>query len=70
MILTALLLVIAQNPAQDPRYERLAPDTRARVVTYGRAGTAQFHRPAVSVRIGVKPQIDTTPFTRGSSAAV
>ena len=32
MILTALLLVIAQNPAQDPRYERLAPDTRARVV--------------------------------------
>jgi hypothetical protein len=32
MILTALLLVIAQNPAQDPRYERLDPDTRARVV--------------------------------------
>jgi hypothetical protein len=32
MILTALLLVLAQNPAQDPRYERLDPDTRARVV--------------------------------------
>jgi hypothetical protein len=32
MILTALLLVIAQNPAQDPRYERLDPDTRGRVV--------------------------------------
>jgi len=32
MILTALLLVIAQNPAQDPRYERLDPDTHARVV--------------------------------------
>ncbi|HEV2672168.1 MAG TPA: hypothetical protein VGU74_13820 [Gemmatimonadales bacterium] len=32
MILTALLLVIAQNPAQDPRYERLDPETRARVV--------------------------------------
>lgn len=32
MILMALLLVIAQNPAQDPRYERLDPDTRARVV--------------------------------------
>ena len=32
MILTALLLVVAQNPAQDPRYERLDPDTRARVV--------------------------------------
>ncbi len=33
MILTALLLVIAQNPAQDPRYERLDPETRGRVVT-------------------------------------
>lgn len=33
MILTALLLVLAQNPAQDPRYERLDPDTRARVIT-------------------------------------
>lgn len=33
MILTALLLVIAQNPAQDPRYERLDPDTRARVIS-------------------------------------
>ena len=32
MILMALLLVVAQNPAQDPRYERLDPDTRARVV--------------------------------------
>ena len=32
MIFTALLLVVAQNPAQDPRYERLDPDTRARVV--------------------------------------
>lgn len=32
MILTALLLVVAQNPAQDARYERLDPDTRARVV--------------------------------------
>ncbi|MGH8622788.1 MAG: hypothetical protein ACRET3_11660 [Burkholderiales bacterium] len=32
MILTALVLVIAQNPALDPRYERLDPDTRARVV--------------------------------------
>jgi hypothetical protein len=32
MILTVLLLVIAQNPAQDPRYDRLDPDTRARVV--------------------------------------
>ena len=32
MILTALLLVVAQNPAQDPRYDRLDPDTRARVV--------------------------------------
>ena len=32
MILTALLLVVAQNPAQDARYDRLDPDTRARVV--------------------------------------
>lgn len=32
MIVTALLLVIVQNPAQDPRYDRLDPDTRARVV--------------------------------------
>ena len=31
MMLTALLLVVVQNPAQDPRYERLDPDTRARV---------------------------------------
>jgi len=32
MILAALLLAIAQNPTQDPRYGRLDPDTRARVV--------------------------------------
>jgi hypothetical protein len=32
VILTALLFVVAQNPAQDPRYDRLDPDTRARVV--------------------------------------
>jgi|SRR5262245_6858148 len=32
MILTALLLVVAQTPAQDPRYERLNPDTRGRVI--------------------------------------
>jgi len=32
MILTALLLIVAQAPAQDPRYERLDPETRARVV--------------------------------------
>ena len=32
MMLTALLLVIAHNPVQDPRYDRLDPDTRGRVV--------------------------------------
>lgn len=32
MILTALLLIVAQTPAQDPRYERLDPDTRGRVI--------------------------------------
>jgi hypothetical protein len=32
MILTALLFVVTQNPAPDPRYDRLDPDTRARVV--------------------------------------
>ncbi|HWC74378.1 MAG TPA: hypothetical protein VG454_10625 [Gemmatimonadales bacterium] len=31
MIVTALLLVIAQNPAQDPRYERLDSATRTQV---------------------------------------
>jgi hypothetical protein len=32
MILMALLVVVAQAPTQDPRYQRLDPETRARVV--------------------------------------
>lgn len=32
MILTALLLLVTQVPGQDPRYQRLDPETRARVV--------------------------------------
>lgn len=32
MILLALVAVVAQAPTQDPRYQRLDPETRARVV--------------------------------------
>lgn len=32
MILLALLVVVAQAPREDPRYQRLDPETRARVV--------------------------------------